>query len=78
MRFLSPTELKLKIKKMTEEHNLLDHAIRYFSQYGEPQGFSSIREVLAKRKEFLGKEMKKYQAQLNNLTLTNLLANRIE
>jgi len=78
VRRLSPVELKLKIREMTNEQNLLDQAIGYFSQYGEPRNFDGVGEVLVKRKDFLKEEIKKHQTQLNELTLINLVANKIE
>jgi len=63
---------------MVDEQNLLDHAIGYFSQYGEPPDFRGITEVLKKRKESLKEERKRHQTQLNELTLINLVTNKIQ
>lgn len=78
LKRLSPVELRLKIKEMINEQNLLDQAIAYFSHYGEPPDFTGIRQFLVKRQDFLKEDARKYQTQLNELTLTNLVTNRIE
>ena len=77
LRRLSPVELRLKIKGMIDELNLLDHVIGYFSQYGEPPNFRGIIEVLMERKKSLKEEIKMDQRQLNELSLMNLVTNKI-
>ncbi|MCJ7631074.1 hypothetical protein MUP77_01540 [Candidatus Bathyarchaeota archaeon] len=74
---MSPHELRLKIRGMLDEQNLLDHTIEYFAQYGEPRGFTGISEILMKRKESLKEKTKSYQIQLNEVSLMNLVANKI-
>lgn len=75
---MSPLELRLKIKGMVDEQNLLEHTIGYFSQYGEPPDFGGISEVLMKRKESLREEIKRDQKQLNEVSLMNLVTNKIQ
>ncbi len=63
---------------MKDEQNLLDQVVGYFAQYGEPTDFTGIRDFLAKRRDSLREETKKRQAELDSVTLTNLITNKTE
>lgn len=63
----SETELKKEKIELEKEDNLIDHAIGYFSKYGEPSQFSGIRKYLIEKKSKLDDRLKEINNQITRI-----------
>lgn len=66
----SETELKKKRTEFRKECSWIDHAIGYFSAYGEPFEYRGIRKHLMDIRQKLDSRLKEIEKQIKHIRAT--------